>query len=273
MTEPTFCVVDDLRFDTLGPGEVSSERAYGFTAYIVSDSALHAVTRLMEDAKEAVGLHRADPIKRAMDDEIRRHYVRRYNRKAKEKFDLAKRKRWTIARDGLDALVSEGGKVFACLAWPYSAAPSSEELLGWAFTNLMDRVAITTRLAARDRGFSLYVLADRPSDGLLLPYEDLVRNARRYGASLGDRGACDTLLTAATPHSTPLQLADFVSSLCRDFLSWCHSGKKERDAQRFLRIASALGCRPDGTVHNIGIKVQPDPGFEIDAKIAELSAS
>ena len=58
---------------------------------------------------------------------------------------------------------------------------------------------------------------------------------------------------------------------CRDFLAWCHDGR--RLPELFLPLIPALHHDAAGRIHGRGFAIKPEPGFTVDDKVLELEAA
>lgn len=91
---------------------------------------------------------------------------------------------------------------------------------------------------------------------------------------LKDCGLAEGLLFGSAAHFSPLQPADMIAGITKDFLIWALRGTKEtRVAQFFPLIAPYFHKRRD-QVHRVGLVLKPAPkDVDIDGKIAEICAS
>jgi len=95
---------------------------------------------------------------------------------------------------------------------------------------------------------------------------------QNYCGSYKDLAALPSLSFAAMPYCPQLQIADFVAGACRDFVRWCLTGKKTTEvAASFLPLVPAFAKDWNGRIAGRGMRLDPDPGFSVDEKIAALT--
>jgi len=279
MNNTLFCFVDDIRFDQLSKGDIPAETALGYASYTLTATALQDLLDTVTAKKADLGLCPFDPVKRSMDDQIRRHYRDSPCPKPDEHFLIAKKNVANIGRFALRRLAKLDARIIACVNWPYSDTPARPDLLQWAFENLLQRVGLV--LVKHQSGCtfpSLTVIVDRGNERDLLPAfaigywkGETVQGQPYHSGALKDLAMFGTLLFSATPYSIGLQVADFVSGACRDFVKWAHDGKYLKKAWNWFGLI--IGCLDrgnDGKVDGFGFKINPAPGFSVDQKIQEL---
>lgn len=268
--------MDDIRFPRLtGGGAVPADEVFGFAACVLTAGALESVMGNLADAKVALGLGEADPVKHSVDDRVSRIFARHYGeRDGREKFDIAKANAFEITRATLGDVAAVGGRVVASACWPFSPTPASADLSRWAWENLLQRVGYMLRSDVRPWG-SVVILADRPeTDPMCESFVDAVYHGRTTGGTgyhsgpLAGLGVVPALGFVSTPHSPPLQVADYVARACRDFLVWCHRGR--RMPALMVPLVPAFHRDASGVIDGRGFVVTPSPGFTVDEKVEEL---
>jgi len=276
---PTYVFVDDIQFPDLSqPGSLTADKVFGFAGYVIGASGLAALLSALAAEKARIGLGEADPVQHSQDARMGKVY-RRYHgaREGSEKFAIAKKNAVSISQATLGHLTANGGRVLTSVSWPYSRTPSRPGLTQWAFENFLQRLGWLLRGEARPHA-SVIVALDRPdSDALYESFVDAVHHGRTvegaayHSGPLAGLGVTPALLFSSTPHSPPLQVADYVSRACRDFLAWCHDGR--RLPELFVPLIPALHRDAAGRIHGRGFAIKPEPGFSVDDKVRELEAA
>ncbi len=276
---PTYVFVDDVQFPDLSqPGSLPTDKVFGFAGYVIDADGLAALLSALAAEKARIGLGEADPVKHSQDPRMGRVYRRHYGaREGPDKFAIATRNAFAISRVTLGHLTASGGRVLASISWPYSRTPARPELTRWAFENFLQRLGWLLRWEARPHA-SVIVAFDRPdSDALYESFADAVHHGRTvegaayHSGPLAGLGVTPALLFSSTPHSPPLQVADYVSRACRDFLAWCHDGR--RLPELFVPLIPALHRDAAGRIHGRGFAIKPESGFTVDDKVRELEAA
>jgi hypothetical protein len=277
VNETLFCFLDDIDYNKLAfRGKLPVGSIFGIAGFVVTASNLKTVIKEMHKAKRMVGLGPDDPIKHSMDSEIRRVYHDLYGTKGGDaKFKIAKSNARSIGAAALGGLKKADAKVLGCLNWPYAKTGKVKQtVVQWAFENLMQRIGFLVKKPVNHP--SLVVVMDRPiAPEFLKSFREGYYRARTtdgqpyFCGALDGKDALDTLMFAATSYSNPLQVADFVSRACRDFVSWCHDGKTYPSL--FLPVVPVLHRDSKGKVAAYGLKINPDPGFSVDDKIDDMN--
>jgi hypothetical protein len=271
----TYFFVDDIQFPSIvAGGAIPTDKVFGFAGYVIEADGLDRLMAALSKAKSDEGLRQVDPVKHSVDQRTGKVYLRNYGRRdASSKFDTAKLRAFDISRVTLKALPSCGGRVLASVCWPFSRSAARPDLTQWAFENLLQRFGWMIQGEGRASS-SVVIVVDRPeSDPMYESFVDGVYHGRTTGGTdyhsgpLGGLGVVPTLMFSSTPHSPPLQVADYVARACRDFISWCHDGRKP--PALFVSIVPSLHHNPSG-VDRVGFVITPDPGFTVDEKIAAL---
>ena len=173
--------------------------------------------------------------------------------------------------------------VMACALERLSEYTDRRDCYRWALENLLQRVGLMLKQEDNYSCPSVIIIMDWPQKGQEKGLFDIYTAGYYHGQAI-DSGqeyfsgplvclrAFDSLVFSSTLHSAPLQVADIVVGIIRDFLVWCYKGTNEQRVKKFFPCIGDLLRRDDnGKIGGFGLKVSPNPTtFDIDEKIQEI---
>jgi len=275
-----FGFVDDTEFPATASG--NKPDVFVFGGFFLTADRLGDLLIAISERKARHGLAPEDPVKWNLKDARLR---RVYRERGKE--DLLKR---TIqASDRIRADLAQLAQEFdvtvmACALERLYEHVDQRDCYRWAMENFLQRVGLMLEGRSEElAGPSLVLVVDWPqrkSDkGLFDIYAAGYHHGKAedsdqlyFSGPLRDLGTLDCLVFGSTFHSAPLQLADIVVGITRDFLLWCYKGTNEKRVRKFFPFIGNLFHRDgSGRIGGRGLHVSPRPvGFDIDQKIQEI---
>jgi len=251
--------------------------------YFIGQDELDNLANEIGYIKEKHGLNKYDPVKWNMkDSSLSMHYRKRGSG---DRLDLAIKASKELRRDLLLELRKRRVSIIACALIRYSRETQPREYILWASENFFQRAGLLLRDRLNSKYPTFFVL-DWPTrkdpSALLQAYEEgFIRgmtkdsNQRYDSGPLSQLGAFDSLLFGKTNYLPFLQMADIVAGATREFLDWAYKDDSKNKKQRVKDYFGVIACRfyrdKNGKISGCGLKVSPNPPFDLDAKIREVA--
>lgn len=275
-----FGFVDDTEF----PASGNKPDVFVFGGYFLAADRLGDFLVAISKRKSRHGLSPEDPVKWNLKDTS---LERVYQERGRE--DLLKQA--IQASDEIRADLARLAREFdvivmACALERLYEHVDRRDCYRWALENFLQRMGLMLKGRAEAEEVappSLVLVMDWPqrkSDkGLFDIYAAGYHHGKAedsgqlyFSGPLRELSTFDSLVFGSTLHSTPLQLADIIVGIIRDFLRWCYKGTNEQRVRKFFPLIGDLFHKGDnGRIGGSGLHVSPRPvDFDIDQKIQEI---
>lgn len=268
--------IDDSEF----PTRIRLREHFTFVlaGYLIPADSVVALQRRIANIKESYGIPSHLPVKWNLKD-VRQVYEEEGGRALFDKImKCSDQLRADIARTAgeFDA------KIIASAITRFGRITRRKQVYKWVIANLLQRLGmLANSLGGRSpRVVCVMDFPGFPPKQLSTEYrsgyvdgEDSEGNEYIAGP-LKDCGLAESLLFASAAHFSPLQSADMIAGITKDFLMWALRGTNRPRVARFFPLISPHFHHRRGQVHKVGLVLIPTPkDMDIDAKIAEICDS
>lgn len=267
--------------------KVQKPDIFVYGGYFILHERLDEFQKRISQVKQTYGLNGYAPVKWNLKDASLSRFYRNEKVLRPDEYQSLLAASDKLRLDLLHLLVEFDARIIVSARYDTALKQTSQaELFTWAFENFLQRVGLMTRSmnTGAHTSSSVILMADWPRQGVDKALMDTYVGGYQYGMGLSTfqgyhSGAlhrqrfADSLYHGSTLHSGPLQLADLVVGVSREFLSWALNGDKPKKAKEyFLPIVPQFYFDPRSLkVNGNGFKLAKNP-LDIDAKIAELKA-
>jgi len=260
--------------------EVVERTTYVLAGYLVKNGVLNNLSEAVARVKSEVGLEWYDPIKWNFKD-IEKLYE---DRSRKSQYNRALRKSEGIRERMLRLLETFDARIVACAVARFKEQTPRKDCIGWAAENFFQRVGLVVKDQIGLSYPSLTLIMDWPPtnqvNAILSAYYSGYKNGmtvdakqQYFSGSLSNLQALDCPLFAKMIYLPFLQLADLIAGATREFLIWAYTGKKKQRAEKFFGIIAPQFVRNrEGGISKYGLKVSPEPEFDLDQKVREIAS-
>lgn len=268
--------IDDSEFPT--PIKSREHVTFVLAGYLIASDSVVALERRIAEIKESYEIPSHLPVKWNLKD-LRVVYEQEGGRalfdKVMECSDQLRAK-IALAAGEFDA------KIIASAITRFGKTTPRPRVYKWVLANMLQRLGM---LANRLGGTPPKVVCvmDLPgfgpkqlSDEYRIGYVDgKDSEGNKYDAgSLKDCRLAESLLFASAAHFSPLQPADMIAGITKNFLKWALEGKNKSRVAKFFPLIRPYFHERQGQVHKVGLVLIPIPkDIDIDAKMAEICAS
>jgi len=261
-------------------GKIGSN-IYVFGGYFVMHHQLDQLQKRISKIKGDYGLKGNYPVKwNLRDGRLKRFYE---DRGLKEAYKNLLGVSDEIRRSLLQLLKEFHAIVMACGLYRQIETTKHVNCYRWAFENLLQRIGLMaqSRDTKSNSDSSLLIVVDWPQEGVSKSLFDIYMSGYHDGIAVDSSQPyfsgplslyrfADSVYHSSTLHCSPLQLADLVAGIIKDFIRWCKKGNhSDRVKYFFPIIGSSFYCSDKGVVNGYGLKVSGIT-IDLDAKIKKL---
>jgi hypothetical protein len=276
---------DDTELYSIGKHQTPDIFVYG--GYFIPHENLDSFQKKIAEVKFSNSLLWHAPVKWNLRDRSLVKFYKQTNFLSENSYDHLLANADKIRLELLLLLVEFDAKIIVSARYDQNIKklPQSE-LFGWAFENFNQRAGLMAQAmnTSSHTSSNVILVSDWPRQGVDKTLMDTYIGGYHYGTGINTgqsyfSGALkelrfsDSLFHGSTLHSGPLQIADLVVGVSREFLNWALKGYKAKIAQQFfLPIVSQFYCNPQNNeINGYGFKLAKNR-IHLDHKIKELKA-